>query len=120
MCRYYSVMLLVALTGAGLASCASSPPNHRGPSGPLPVADADAALAAGLSTFQTDEALKLYTAKCVRCHKSHDPHAYTSVQWQAWMSKMSRKAHLDSQQQDLLARYLQAVRATATSSTEAK
>ena len=111
---YYSVVLLVALTGAGLASCASSPPTRKGPSGPLPVANADAARAEGLSTLQTDAALKLYTAKCIRCHKSYDPHAYTGPQWQTWMSKMSRKAHLDSEQQDLLARYLQAVRASRT------
>jgi hypothetical protein len=111
---HYSLALLVVLSGSGLASCASSPPTRKGPSGPLPVANADAARAAGLSTLQTDVALKLYTAKCIRCHKSYDPHAYTDVQWQTWMSKMSRKAHLDSQQKDLLARYLQAVRATTT------
>ena len=112
--RFYFVAFLVTLTGAGLASCASSSRSRQGPSGPLPVADAGAARAAGLSTVQTNEALKLYAAKCIRCHKSYDPHAYTSVQWQNWMSKMSRKAHLDAGQDHLLARYLQAVRATAT------
>jgi hypothetical protein len=103
----------VALTGAGLPSCASSSPSRRGPAGPLPVADSDAARAVGLTDVQADEARNLYSAKCIRCHKSYDPHAYTDTQWQSWMTKMSRKAHLDAQQKDLLGRYLQAVRATS-------
>jgi hypothetical protein len=71
--------------------------------------------AVGLKPAQIDEAAKLYTAKCLRCHKSYDPRAYTDKQWQTWMSKMNRKAHLDSAQQDLLGRYLKAVRDTPVS-----
>ena len=110
--KYCSVAFLVALTGAGLASCAGSAAGRRGPVGPLPVAEAGAIRAVGLSEAQSNEALRLYTAKCVRCHKSYDPHAYTAPHWESWMVKMSHKAHLDAEQQDLIRRYLQAVRAT--------
>ncbi len=109
---WYSVLFLVALTGAGLASCASSPPKRQGPTGPLPTPSAEATQKVGLTPIQASTALKVYNSKCTRCHKSYDPHAYTIPQWESWMSKMSRKAHLDAEQQGLLVRYLQAVRAT--------
>jgi hypothetical protein len=110
--KYCSMLCLVVLAGAGLASCASSQPGRRGTNAALQPPDAEAARAAGLSEAQITEAGKLYTEKCMRCHKSYDPRAYTGPQWQSWMSKMSRKAHLDSEQRDLLGRYLGAVRAT--------
>ena len=69
-------------------------------------------LAAGLSPVHAQEARRLYDAKCLRCHKSYDPRAYSGRQWDSWMSKMSRKARLDTGQQDLLVRYLRAVRST--------
>jgi cytochrome c5 len=112
---WYSALFLAALTGAGLASCASSPPSRRASGGRLPAPNAEAVRAVGLTALQSDEGLKLYNAKCTRCHKSYDPHSYTAPQWESWMSKMSRKAHLDAQQQDLLLRYLEAVRATPPS-----
>ena len=111
--RGYCVMLLlVAVTGAGLASCASSRDNRRPLAGSLPVPSPDAALAAGLSPARAQEGRRLYDAKCLRCHKSYDPHSYSGPQWDSWMTKMSRKAHLDPWQQDLLLRYLGAVRST--------
>ena len=79
----------------------------------LKESSAEAVRGAGLSPGTADEALKLYEGTCTRCHKSYDPHAYTPQQWESWMTKMSRKAHLDKEQQDLLARYLGAVRATS-------
>lgn len=115
---WYSALFLVALTGAGLASCASSPAGHHPAGGRLPPPNPDAVRAVGLTASQSDEALKLYGAKCMRCHKSYDPRAYTSAQWDTWMSKMSHKAHLDAQQQDLLVRYLQAVRTTTAAEND--
>jgi hypothetical protein len=112
---YFSFLTLTALTCAGLVSCASSSPGHRPATGPLPKADPEAARAAGLTTEQTNAAFRLYTAKCIRCHKSYDPHPYTSLQWETWMTKMSRKARLDPQQQQLLTRFLAAVRTTPIS-----
>lgn len=108
--RLYSILLAAALSGGGLASCANSARGARGASDPAPVADTAAVQAAGLTAGRAGEARKLYTAKCIRCHKAYDPRAYTDTQWTAWMSKMSGKAHLDSAQRELLSRYLEAVR----------
>ena len=107
-----AMLLLVAVTGAGLASCASSRDNRRPLAGPLPLPSPDAAVAAGLNAERAQEAHKLYDAKCLRCHKSYDPHAYSGPQWDVWMTKMTRKAHLEPGQRDLLLRYLGAVRST--------
>ena len=107
-----AILVLVSLSAVGLASCASSPRHPRASSGPLPVPSAEATLAVGLSPASAQEARKLHDTKCLRCHKSYDPHAYSGPQWDSWMTKMSRKAHLDTGQEELLVRYLRAVRAT--------
>lgn len=107
--------VLFALTVAGCAAEGGSARVAQDSKGRLPPVGAAMAEAVGLKPAQIDEAAKLYTAKCLRCHKSYDPRAYTDKQWQTWMSKMNRKAHLDSAQQDLLGRYLKAVRETPVS-----
>ena len=48
----------------------------------------------------------LYLNKCTRCHKFHDPAEYDFGEWDEWMTRMSRKAKLHSDQQSLLRRYL--------------
>jgi hypothetical protein len=108
--RSFLLLLLLWLTSVGLASETRPARGGHESKSRLPVVDAATAQAAGLKPAQIDEAANLYTAKCLRCHKSYDPRAYTDKQWQTWMSKMSRKARLDSAQQDLLGRYLKAVR----------
>ena len=115
MMRYYLLCVLVGLAGAGCAGSAHGAQDFKSR---LPAVDAAVAQSAGLKAGQIEEASKLYTAKCLRCHKSYDPRSYSDKQWQTWMSKMSRKAHLDSGQQDLLTRYLRAVRDTPA--TESK
>ena len=109
--------VLFALTVAGCAAEGGSARVAQDSKGRLPPVDAAAAQSVGLKLEQVDEASKLYSAKCLRCHKSYDPRAYTDKQWQTWMTKMNRKAHLDSGQQDLLGRYLKAVRDTPVSPT---
>src|SRR5947209_11941947 len=99
---FCSSLFLLALTCAGLVSCANSSPARKPVTGPLPKADPDAARALGLTAEQTNAAFQLYIAKCIRCHKSYEPRAYTNPQWESWMVKMNRKAHLDPQQQELL------------------
>jgi len=111
-----SLCLLSLLIGAAAAQAGCQtppPPAGRASGGPIPVLAVDSAKAAGFSPQQASEALHLYTAKCIRCHKSYDPTPYTDAQWSVWMTKMSRKAHLDPTQQEELVRYLQAFRARA-------
>jgi hypothetical protein len=67
-------------------------------------------ITAGLSTEDVSQGAKLVVAKCARCHPLYDPNAYTDVQWDLWMIKMSKKAHLKTEQQELLSRYLGAFR----------
>jgi hypothetical protein len=48
----------------------------------------------------------LYNVKCAKCHKFYDPAAYSEKDWEMWMRKMSRKAKLKPEQDELLRRYL--------------
>jgi len=71
----------------------------------------DAARRAGLADEQIARARKLYVAKCARCHKFYDPVNYNDAEWHSWMTKMSKKARLKADQEQLLSRYLDTVRA---------
>lgn len=115
--RPYCFLFIVVLAGCGLATGTKAPSNRRTLER-LPAPSAEATRSAGLSPTAAADALKLYNAKCLRCHKSYDPHAYTAAQWESWMSRMNRKAHLNTDQQDLLGRYLQAVRNTDAEKTK--
>jgi cytochrome c5 len=107
----YSAVLLVAALGAGLAGCQSSSASGRPVVSAIPMLAPESASAAGLSAQQANQAVSLYTAKCVRCHKSYDPTIYNDAQWRTWMTKMSKKARLTPEQDELLSRYLTAFRA---------
>lgn len=78
-----------------------------------PLLEAAAAQSAGLSDKQAADARKLYTTKCMRCHKSYDPAEYAQPEWDTWMTKMRKKARLSSEQDDLLSRYLAACRSSS-------
>lgn len=112
MSRYCLLLVLLGLTSAGCAAETRSARGVQQSKSILPVVDAATAETVGLKPAQVEESSKLYNQKCLRCHKGYDPRAYTETQWQTWMTKMNRKAHLDSAQQDLLGRYLKAVRDT--------
>jgi hypothetical protein len=58
----------------------------------------------------SSKARRLYVAKCVKCHKFYDPAGYPDAEWRVWMEKMSRKAKLKPDQEDLLSRYLDTLR----------
>jgi hypothetical protein len=49
---------------------------------------------------------KIYVAKCAKCHKFYDPAKYSEADWQMWMTKMSRKAKLKPEQEQVLSRYI--------------
>jgi nitrate/TMAO reductase-like tetraheme cytochrome c subunit len=70
----------------------------------------DAARVAGLADEEIARAKKLYVAKCARCHKFYDPTRYEITEWHSWMTKMSKKARLKPDQEQLLAQYLEAFR----------
>jgi len=63
-----------------------------------------------LSAADINRAARLSLNKCVRCHPLYDPAAYNDGEWRSWMVKMARKAHLRTDQEDLLSRYFQALR----------
>jgi hypothetical protein len=97
----------LALIGAAalvvlLAGCSSPGGNPYG--APPPPAPGDGALS--LSEPEIASARKLYVAKCAKCHKFHNPAKYTDEEWRTWMRKMSRKAKLKPEQDELLSRYL--------------
>jgi hypothetical protein len=49
---------------------------------------------------------KIYVAKCAKCHKFYDPAKYSQADWQMWMTKMSKKAKLKPEQEQILSRYI--------------
>lgn len=91
-----------------LAACQSGGPD-RSKGGIMPARD-DQARAAGLSEPEISSAKQLYVNKCARCHKFYDPADYELGEWRQWMTKMSRKARLKSDEIELLSRYLEALR----------
>ena len=90
------------------AVTAGPPPKPRTAS--APVVDEDLGRRAGLSSQDLTDASRLYTAKCMRCHKSYEPAAYSDPEWNTWMLKMRKKAHLAPGQEKLLSRYLDTYR----------
>lgn len=120
MSRACLLLVLFGLTTLGLAGETRPARGAQQSKSALPAVDAATAESVGLKSAQVEEASKLYSKKCLRCHKSYDPRMYSDKQWQTWMSKMNRKAHLDSVQQDLLGRYLKAVRETPAPPNKSK
>jgi hypothetical protein len=96
--------VLVVVLVVGLTGCKSSAPG--GGSDSLPLLTVDAASAAGLSAREVSDANTLYATKCAKCHKFYNPSDYSQKDWDLWMEKMSRKAKLNPEQEDLLTRYL--------------
>ena len=98
-----------AVAAVVLASCATG--QHG--SGTIVPAPAEAALAAeraGMPPADIARAADLYILKCSKCHRFYDPADYPDAEWRTWMTKMSKKSHLQSDEQDLLKRYLDASR----------
>ena len=107
----FSAILVVRAVAVGLVGCQSSAPSGRTLDA-VPRLDAAVASAIGLTTEQVSDATALYTVKCAKCHKFYDPTQYSQPEWDMWMQKMSRKSKLKPAQEELLARYLGAYRAS--------
>lgn len=98
----------VLALAAGCASPAPSQPATRPPSA---AEIATMAGRAGLVADEIKQAAGIYNLKCARCHKFYNPADYDDAEWKSWMTKMSRKARLKPEQDQLLSRYLGALRA---------
>jgi hypothetical protein len=97
----------------GLIGCSSTSVKSRA-APPPPTPSGGAPL---LAEPEIEPARALYSAKCARCHKFHNPAKYTETEWQEWMRKMSRKAKLKPEQEALLSRYLGMFRDLGTNVT---
>jgi cytochrome c5 len=104
---------LLIFSVAALSVAAGETKHHRAGSNTAPVLDEAAAQNAGLDSQTAATARRVYTTKCMRCHKSYEPSIYSQPQWEAWMVKMRKKAHLSQDQDVLLSRYLDACRAAS-------
>lgn len=111
-------ILVVLATASVVAGCRTSLSGGRAASGTVPALDVDSASAAGLSMRQVHDATALYLAKCARCHKFYDPSLYSADEWHSWMRKMSTKARLSPDQEELLSRYLDTVGAHNVAGTK--
>jgi len=108
--RFYEVCatFLVALFAVG---CQGSSPPAKARRIPVLPPSARPTNTAGLSSGQINQAARLWVGKCARCHPLYDPGAYRDEEWGHWMLKMSQKAHLKPDQDELLSRYLGGFRA---------
>jgi hypothetical protein len=111
----FSAGLGAAAVLALLAGC-SSPGGNPYAAPPPPSAGGGAPL---LSDPEIAAARKLYVVKCANCHKFHNPAKYPDEEWRTWMRKMSRKAKLKPEQQEVLSRYLESFRSGASTNATA-
>jgi hypothetical protein len=111
--RSLGLLLLALLVfGLGLAGCESARPvRAAGAKSFVPPRVSPGT--GGLSAEELSQAGKLYAGKCIRCHKSYDPADYADPEWRSWMTKMSRKAKLNPDQEQILSRYLEVFRSPA-------
>jgi cytochrome c5 len=109
--RFHSAMVACALASMLTGCETATSVSHEGPPG-TPVATASAGTP--LSAEQRPNAKRLYEAKCARCHQFYNPADYSKHDWESWMTKMSRKAHLKPDQEELLGRYLEELRVKST------
>lgn len=91
---------------AGQAGCSTTGPTTPFANKPTLPNDAQPARPTDLTNSQLAEARQICVAKCARCHPMYHPASYEEDEWQLWMAKMSRKAHLKPVQSELIGRYL--------------
>ena len=115
--RLSSLLALMILAAALSLVTVQAAATRKPTSKSAPVLSPEAAQAAGVSSQEISDATKLYTTKCLRCHKSYEPGTYTQAEWDSWMSKMKKKAHLTTVQENALLKYLAACRGTALAGT---
>ena len=62
---------------------------------------------------ELSKAKDLYLTKCAKCHKLYDPSGYGDAEWSKWMEKMRKKAHLNSEEYNLIVAYCDFLRKNA-------
>ena len=102
-------IVLLGATVVVLAGCVTGPLGSDAIV-PAPAMAAQAAERAGMPAADITRAADLYVLKCARCHKFYDPAPYPDPEWRKWMTKMSKKSHLATDEESLLSRYLDAAR----------
>ena len=100
--RFQGCVAVLALA----AGCASPASTERATKAPSHAESAAMAARAGLSPGEINLASEIYNLKCAKCHKFYNPADYDNAEWKSWMRKMSRKARLKPEQEQLLSRYL--------------
>ena len=103
-------ILGAALFVGGMSGCGATAPGAKAAKRPTLPLNARPPTTARLSELEISQGGKLCAAKCVRCHQLYDPAAYSSAEWESWMIKMIKKAHLKPDQAALLSRYLKGFR----------
>jgi cytochrome c5 len=116
--RKFLQVLTIWVFCAVVCAQGAEPSAKRG-SNAAPALEAAAAQATGLGADQVKACQKLYLNKCMRCHKSYEPSGYSQTEWESWMRKMRKKAHLTPAQNEMITRYLDACR-TSLPVTKAK
>ena len=111
--RLRSLVIAAALCAFAFPylGCQTAATGEQSHSIPAPLASR----AGELPADEADQARKIYTAKCARCHKFYNPADYSDAEWHSWMTRMSRKARLSASQADLVSRYLETFRPLPTS-----
>lgn len=113
-------LIAIVAVAVGFTGCETATSGrHTAARRALPEND-DPARAAGLVDAEIAGARKLYVSRCARCHKFYDPADYDDAEWNLWMTKMSRKARLKPNQQQLVSRYLEAFRASGRANRETR
>lgn len=79
----------------------------------LPAISAGETNATTLSPTELKAYRKLYLGKCAKCHELHSPEAYTSSQWNGWLTKMNRSSKLTPAQAMMIKRYTEMLREKA-------
>ena len=64
------------------------------------------ASATDVSVSDSSAGRKIYVTKCAKCHKLYNPAKYSDEDWAKWMGKMSKKAKLKPEQEELLSQYI--------------
>ncbi|MBU6398759.1 MAG: hypothetical protein KGS61_00440 [Verrucomicrobia bacterium] len=107
---WFPILLAGSVVAVGPSGCQSTaPPGHKA-SASVPSLTAAQISAAGLGEDEIAAATTLCKAKCLKCHKFYGPDEYNDAEWNHWMVKMSKKARLKPDQQELLTRFLNAFR----------
>jgi hypothetical protein len=100
---------VLAASSLFLAACATTP-RPDGTTGPPGFPSEQALALSGLPPARAAEARQIYLFRCAKCHRFYDPAGYEQSEWDLWMRKMSRKAHLNASEQEELVKYLDAYR----------